>query len=268
MDAQADREHIMEKIQKLLALSESSNPNEAAIALQRAQKLMAEHQIKGDDPGLFGITSKKVPVPPALRDKECALTLCSIISLSFGTRHYVSYNGSSITDVTFVGRADRIEGAIYIFTFLCRQAAAAKSAYSKELRDSLRGEIAGTVARTKASIAGTALAHITQGLGERVWANTANRLLTREVRPKVRAYMRGWMISVFDKVQRFALDEEEERQIERYLSSLDLHNLGRRRVRMDDSAWESYDQGLQDGSDSFELHRGVYGRQGPLLGGK
>lgn len=40
------REEIIEKIQKLLALSKSDNPNEAANAMERARKLMAVHKIQ------------------------------------------------------------------------------------------------------------------------------------------------------------------------------------------------------------------------------
>ena len=40
---------IVDKIRKLLALSKSSNPNEAAIALQKATQLMEEYQIKNID---------------------------------------------------------------------------------------------------------------------------------------------------------------------------------------------------------------------------
>jgi hypothetical protein len=42
-------EKIVEKIRKLLALSKSDNPHEAAIALQKATQLMEEYQIKNID---------------------------------------------------------------------------------------------------------------------------------------------------------------------------------------------------------------------------
>lgn len=42
-------EKIVDKIRKLLALSKSDNPNEAAIALQKATALMEEYQIKNID---------------------------------------------------------------------------------------------------------------------------------------------------------------------------------------------------------------------------
>lgn len=42
-------EKIIDKIRKLLAMSKSSNPHEAAVALQKANKLMEEYQIKNID---------------------------------------------------------------------------------------------------------------------------------------------------------------------------------------------------------------------------
>lgn len=40
------KEELITRIKKLLALSDSSNPNEAAIALSRAQKLMQQYHIE------------------------------------------------------------------------------------------------------------------------------------------------------------------------------------------------------------------------------
>ena len=48
----SDRQNILERIKKFLALSQSSNPAEAAIALSRAQKLMQEHSISIEDVNL------------------------------------------------------------------------------------------------------------------------------------------------------------------------------------------------------------------------
>lgn len=43
------QERIVDKIRKLLALSKSDNPHEAAVALQKATQLMEEYQIKNID---------------------------------------------------------------------------------------------------------------------------------------------------------------------------------------------------------------------------
>ena len=39
------KEELIIRIKKLLALSDSSNPNEAAVALSRAQKLMQQYHM-------------------------------------------------------------------------------------------------------------------------------------------------------------------------------------------------------------------------------
>ena len=43
------KEELIDKIKKLLALADSSNPNEAAVALSRAQKLMERYNIEAVD---------------------------------------------------------------------------------------------------------------------------------------------------------------------------------------------------------------------------
>ena len=43
------QEKILEKIKKLLAMTESSNPNEANVAMAKAQRLMTEHNIEMHD---------------------------------------------------------------------------------------------------------------------------------------------------------------------------------------------------------------------------
>lgn len=50
-----DKEKILEKLKKLLALSKSDNPHEAALALQRAQKLMLAYNITQADLALSDI---------------------------------------------------------------------------------------------------------------------------------------------------------------------------------------------------------------------
>ena len=44
-----ERERLIERIKKLLALAESSNPNEAENAMLQAQRLMAEHGIRQNE---------------------------------------------------------------------------------------------------------------------------------------------------------------------------------------------------------------------------
>ena len=66
----SDRQNILERIKKFLALSQSSNPAEAAIALSRAQKLMQEHSISIEDVNLSSVTEIELLALPALRAKH------------------------------------------------------------------------------------------------------------------------------------------------------------------------------------------------------
>lgn len=50
-----DKEKVLEKLKKLLALSKSDNPHEASLALQRVQKLMQAYGITRDDIALSDI---------------------------------------------------------------------------------------------------------------------------------------------------------------------------------------------------------------------
>ena len=50
-----NNEKLLEKLKKLLALAKSDNPHEAALALQRAQKLMQAYNITQADLALSDI---------------------------------------------------------------------------------------------------------------------------------------------------------------------------------------------------------------------
>jgi hypothetical protein len=55
-----DKNKIMDKVRKCLALSKSSNEHEAAAALRQAQKLMAMHDLTEEDVGLVEYVSAQV----------------------------------------------------------------------------------------------------------------------------------------------------------------------------------------------------------------
>nr|DAL36009.1 MAG TPA_asm: Protein of unknown function (DUF2786) [Caudoviricetes sp.] len=52
-----DKEKILEKLKKLLALSKSDNPHEAALALQRVQKLMQAYTERGKTSGYTSLSA-------------------------------------------------------------------------------------------------------------------------------------------------------------------------------------------------------------------
>jgi len=60
MKDESNLEKIKIKLKKLIALSKSSNANEAALALEMAQKLMMEYGIKRNEVGEFEVIEENI----------------------------------------------------------------------------------------------------------------------------------------------------------------------------------------------------------------
>ncbi|ATG73642.1 hypothetical protein AN401_07050 [Zobellella denitrificans] len=122
---------IMEKLKKLLALAKSSNPHEAANAMAKAQKLMAEHRIDADTLALSDIDECLVRMATdSAKPPQWSVWLISSIRSAFGVEARV-YQG--LMDfhmmVRFYGPADRVEIAGYCHDVLRRQLARARKEY-------------------------------------------------------------------------------------------------------------------------------------------
>ena len=59
------KDKIIDKVKKLLALSESSNPNEAFLAAKRARRLMDQHSLTKKDIESAGGSGKIILTMPA-----------------------------------------------------------------------------------------------------------------------------------------------------------------------------------------------------------
>jgi hypothetical protein len=62
-----DKEKLIERIRKLLALANSPNENEAAAAMEKAQSLLAEHNLNMDEVAEKNATGPKVTVDSELK---------------------------------------------------------------------------------------------------------------------------------------------------------------------------------------------------------
>ncbi|NYA16556.1 DUF2786 domain-containing protein, partial [Serratia fonticola] len=89
-----NKERYLQKIKKLLNLGRrSTNPNEAGIAIQQAQKLMAAHNISAGDVDLLEISefnSKAAPSNAASTPTYMA-DLCLLICQAFGVRYFCTH---------------------------------------------------------------------------------------------------------------------------------------------------------------------------------
>lgn len=128
-----DRENIVAKIQKLLALSQSSNPNEAAMALSKAQALLQEHNLsmldvevtRGRRSDRYGLFYSDL----GSRDEWRRYLLTSIARNNFCD---LSYN-TGRTVVKLIGEKENVESVqamyVYIVSQLEKMAVPALSAY-------------------------------------------------------------------------------------------------------------------------------------------
>ena len=130
------REKILDKIKKLLALSKSDNPHEAALAAQRASDLLLKHNLEMADVETFDAKSRvdyvterfnfAADIPHNQRSwrVDLAVTVgnnnfCRTVTWSntrSGTRKY--------SGISFIGKPDNIAVSEYLYTYLAREIAA------------------------------------------------------------------------------------------------------------------------------------------------
>ncbi|ATG74335.1 hypothetical protein AN401_11625 [Zobellella denitrificans] len=121
----------MEKLKKLMALAQSGNPHEAANALAKAQKLMAEHKIDADALELADLGESLVRMATnSDKPPRWSLMLVSLIREAFGVEAVITRELFSATrQVRFYGLAERAEIAGYCHDVLRRQLARARKDY-------------------------------------------------------------------------------------------------------------------------------------------
>lgn len=125
--AGAERERILRRLKKILALTQSSTPGEAAAALHQAQKIMDAHNLTEQDVARQNIKESRVPLSGADLPKwESALV--SVVVQALGVQAMVERQkpmpGAGRRDrakVIFVSDQGREELAAYAFQTLRRQ---------------------------------------------------------------------------------------------------------------------------------------------------
>jgi hypothetical protein len=141
----AGLDKIKDKIKKLFALSKSPNASEAALALEMAQKLMAEYGVKLNEVGEFEIMEEKIDGNSGAHPPEYEIYLAGQIAEAFGCRIAYgvarripkSFNGYDYTDPKyghiFVGLEHRVKIASFIADVLLRKLKKARNAYMRKL---------------------------------------------------------------------------------------------------------------------------------------
>lgn len=138
-----NREQALRKIKKCLALAASSNPNEAAVAMSQAQRLMQEHNVTMTEMELLEVsqtTSEACNVQACLWE----VGLCTMINQIFGTQtisqQYMKPGSPSRAlsfqkkrRMLFIGVGSSPELAAYCHDVLLRQIVKARKIYMAKL---------------------------------------------------------------------------------------------------------------------------------------
>ena len=128
------REKIIERVQKLLALSKSSNEHEAALAAFHAQRLLSEHNLNISELEIkeTGATETKFKLRQMTADKWVILLL-SAVARSFDCKTMFCSNGLDKASVMVIGCGKDSEVASYVMQYLLREINRLATLYVKSL---------------------------------------------------------------------------------------------------------------------------------------
>jgi hypothetical protein len=226
-----DKDKILDKIRKCMALSASSNEHEAAAALRQARALMEKHGISDTDVLASAAGEMRAKAGAASRPAEWEARLAAETAAVFGCQSLFAV-GAAWADHrgqwVFIGTGARYEVAKYCFEVLLRQVKRARAEHIK------------TVLR-------------------RCRPTTKTR--------RADLFCHGWVASAVSKAEALALPEDEQKALDAYLAKTypslrDIKTTSRNeKKRMSETDWLDFARGHRSGADA-QLHRGV-GANGP-----
>jgi len=216
---------VLSKIKKLLALSKSPNPNEAASALAMAQDLMERFGIDQEAVSDIGITEEVVFRHGGGKPPLYEAYLMAAIAEAFGCRsmHSGSWKHLKLEYTwVFIGLEHRSQVAAFIGTVLLRKLRTSRSEYLR----------------------------------------TLYRVRSRSTKTKrADEYCNGWTSVAVQKVKGFVLSTEEKAEIDLYMKRYD-HAKGKletiRRNAPSRYVAKDYYAG-HDAASGLELQHGVNG---------
>nr|WP_298797463.1 DUF2786 domain-containing protein [uncultured Acetobacter sp.] len=211
---------LKDRLRKLLALSRSSNPAEAALALEKAQQLMAQMGLGADDLELLDINGEEVDalLTTSTTPPLYVAGLIRMVADAMGVDVVYTPRKRALH---FIGHAAKAEIAGYAYGVLARQLRRQRSEFLK---------------------------------GQSKRLKRATRI------GRADQYAEGWVYAARKKVATLAISQKEEALItlwkERNMGDLDTcKNRPAKAVRGKDDAWS---HGWRDGKNA-RLDHGVNG---------
>lgn len=129
-----DKATALRKIQKCLALSKSSEPHEAARAMQQAQALMRQFSIEHPELQAIGVQSQWQKSRANRKPPTYEVALARVVAGAFGCDMLFDYQWHNATlagGYSFVGMGAKAEVAGYSFAVLARLLTSARADYSR-----------------------------------------------------------------------------------------------------------------------------------------
>lgn len=121
MSAAPDKDALIRKIKKLMALGQSPNQAEAAAAIAKAQALMEAHAISQSTIDLSDIREDTARATVSRKPAQWEGSLALTVSCAFGVEVIFVPKGGSKADWTFYGPGANPEVAAYAFAVLMRK---------------------------------------------------------------------------------------------------------------------------------------------------
>ncbi|WP_118846640.1 DUF2786 domain-containing protein [Neisseria lactamica] len=124
-----NKEKVLDKIKKCLALSKSANEYEVAQALRQAQALMEKYEVNAVDIALSEVSEQKVDRKMAFKLANWQWRVANMIADVFGCQSY--QRGKTMM---FYGIGNRAEISAYAFDVVYRQISADRRKFLKTCR--------------------------------------------------------------------------------------------------------------------------------------
>ncbi|ELI5720945.1 DUF2786 domain-containing protein [Vibrio fluvialis] len=218
-----EKNRALERIKKCLALGDSGNEHEAALALQKAQALMKKYGITAENVSFSNMAKKSCETKIAKRPATFLVSLCVAVADAFGVRVVVHTGEDRRCVPVFYGAKECVVVAAYCFDVCSRQLNIARKQYMKTIHKNCKP----TTRTTRADL-----------------------------------FCTGWVASVTANLPALEMDSEATTLLSEYVdrSAGELSSVSTRSNRHPQKAdLDAYLRGAEQGRE-FEVRRGVSGR--------